>query len=71
MPNLIPPKIPDGEKVDFDVSIRLGIKTDNAYLITAYTLHGFLHKNILCNIPDYTVVHSTCYVMHLSVYPQI
>lgn len=26
MPNLIPPKIPDGEKVDFDVSDRSGIR---------------------------------------------
>lgn len=24
MPNLIPPKIPDGEKVDFDVSYVMG-----------------------------------------------
>lgn len=33
MPNLIPPKIPDGEKVDFDVSDRLGIKTEGRLCI--------------------------------------
>ena len=24
MPNLVPPKIPDGERVDFDVSVPAG-----------------------------------------------
>lgn len=24
MPNLVPPKIPDGERVDFDVSVPVG-----------------------------------------------
>lgn len=32
MPNLIPPKIPDGEKVDFDVSDRLALHTVHRFL---------------------------------------
>lgn len=45
MPNLIPPKIPDGEKVDFDVSDRLGFKTwDSPFT------HCLLYYNILYTI---------------------
>ena len=32
MPNLITPKIPDGEKVDFDVSDRLAVHTVHRFL---------------------------------------
>lgn len=40
MPNLIPPKIPDGEKVDFDVGDRLGLKKQSLLLCFTFLSHA-------------------------------
>lgn len=52
MPNLIPPKIPDGEKVDFDVSDRA------APLLTVHTvpcMRRFLPNGVLCDFKHQTL----------------
>lgn len=57
MPNLIPPKIPDGEKVDFDVSDRLGIKSEGHLFSYRFLPNGVLPRYVGIDMSIHSLLH--------------